>query len=507
MKKVLAMLLAMVMAGSLVVGCSNTETPADEPVVDEPVVSEVEVTPEEVPEAKYHFSFDDATGLTPVTQVTKATDSVNTGATYDIAEVEAEVLFSNGPVGQCVYANGQYGYKLDMEAINTDAYTVSFWMNADRLSTYGPTLQMGRHMGYADTGSEAVTWMNFTKTEWGTASADIFPVVWNRNSETGVWPWVYATDDSVHGKREWVMVTVVTSGERYVCPDDGLERIGTKMYLNGEMVWDASAELGLYGGLSPEILTGEGFEAYLGVNYWDTIFKGYFDEVYLFDCALTDGQVLSLFQEGDINVESVQPEYEDLVLEETSGSDAAPVVITPVTDIAVDASAVETVGSTDFTTGWWTDWSQGYELADGASVTVKLNNYSDGAANWDNYVIAFTNTLTDGVTAPSADNFAGYAEYAIVRADAYGWGDASYAAAFENSWTDWNTWLAAMTDAEVTIVITRNGGEIVMDTTITAADGSVLTQKATVTSTLTADAPCYFFITGEKCYIEVLSVA
>ena len=501
MKKILAMLLAMVMAGSLVVGCGE-ETP-DEPVVDEtPVVSETVVVAEEAPEAKYHFSFDDATGITPVYQVAKATDSANDGATYDIAAVEAEVLFSNGPVGQCIYANGQYGYKLDMEAINTDEYTISFWMNADRLSTYGPTVQMGRNMG--DAGDDkTVTWLNFTKTEWGTASADIFPVVWNRNSETGVWPWVYATDDSVHGKREWVMVTVVASGEKYTFAEDGLERVGCKMYLDGSLVYDASADLGLYGGLSPEILTGDGFEAYLGVNYWDTIFKGYFDELYVFDCALTDGQVLGLYEQGDASVESVQPEYEDLAVEETP---VETVVITPVADITPAEGAVNVIGTTDLTLGWWSNFSDGIELADGATKTVKLNNYSDGAANWDNYVIAFANTATTYDLAPSADNYAGYAEYAVIRADAFGWGDASYAATFENSWADWNTWLAAMTDAEVTLVITRNGGEITIDTTITAADGSILTQKAVVTSTLTADAPCYFFFTGEKAYIEILSV-
>lgn len=511
MKKILATVLCLLMAGSIFVGCGEEAPEVDEPVVDEPVVEDVEVVPEEVPEAKYYFSFDDATGLTPVTQVAKAADSTNDGATYDIAEVEAEVLFSNGPVGQCLYGNGQWGYKLDIEALDTDAYSISFWLNADRLSTYGPTLQVGRNMGRADTSEATVAWINFTKSTWGANGADIFPVVWNRNSEVGVFPWVYAADDAVHGKREWIMVTLVCSGERYTYAEDGLDRIGCKFYLNGELAFDASAELALYGGISPEVLTGDGVEGYLGVNYWDAIYKGYFDELYIFDVALTDGQVLSLFEEGDINVESVAPEYSDLVLEETSGSDAvAEPAMNPATahDVAAkNADAIDYVGMQDMSNTWWTDWSNSYAIADGETKTIKFENYSNGGTNWNNYVVGFANSEIAGHFVP-ADQFPGtYAEYAMVRADAFGWGDAEYTQYFETSWgDDWATWLAAMADADVTIAITRSGNQLLLNATIIGADGVEYTSYSEIGSTLTADAPCYFFITCEGCYIDILSV-
>lgn len=214
MKKLLAMLLCLVMVLSLFAGCAGNDvqessgTTESEPESSEVIQEKDPVVPEEVPEALYHWSFDDATGIAAVVQGDKAADSINDGATYDIIPSDHEIMFANGPVGQCLYLDGKYGVQLtDLASIDTDAYTISFWMNADRLSTYGPVVQMGRNIGdTADMTTDpdtyrTCTWVNFTKTEWGTSSADIFPVVWNRNSDTTVWPWVYAADDAVHGKR------------------------------------------------------------------------------------------------------------------------------------------------------------------------------------------------------------------------------------------------------------------------------------------------------------------
>lgn len=63
-----------------------------------------------------------------------------------------------------------------------------------------------------------------------------------------------------------------------------------------------------------------------------------------------------------------------------------------------------------------------------------------------------------------------------------------------------------MKDAEVTVVLTRNGATVNMETTFVGADGTSMTSTAVITTSLTAEAPCYVFVGGEGAYIELLSV-
>lgn len=524
MKKLLALLMALVMVVSVFAGCGgnttgNTENTAgttentaggDETTgtTETPATTEtpVVVEPEELPEALKYWSFDDATGLTAVAQVEKAADSINDGATYDIGTVDSPLLITEtGVKGNALYLDGTYGAALDLSGVDmtTDTYTIAFWLNADRLSTFGPTLQLGRNMGdSADATSDSYrtcTWINFTQCEWGTSSAKLFPIYWNRNSDFESWPWGACYDDEVHGKREWVHVALVVSGTRYTCADDGFERVTAKYYLDGECVMDASdANNAFYQGVAPEILLADGLEGYLGVNYWDTMYKGFFDELYIYDCALTDGQVMSLYLDGDSTVEPVAPEGGD-----TTPETEAP-VITPVEGIVADENAVDVVGTTDLSLGWWSDWSGSFELTEGTPVTMKLNNYSSGANIWNNFLLVFANVATPGHAAPADTE--GYAEYAVMRADAWGWGDASYNGAYTVSWEDWTAWRQLMTDAEVTLVLSRSGSDITVEATFVGADGTTMTSTSVITSTLTSDAPCYFFVTAELAYVEILSV-
>lgn len=488
MKKIITSLLVLAMVLSVFAGVSTpakAEAPAD---------------------ALYYWSFEDASGLTAVTQVDKAEDSINDGANFDIAPCDHPIMIAEGQgaSGNALYLDGKYGVKLDdLASIDTDCYTISFWVNADRLSTFGPVVQMGRNIG--DSGDDrTVTWINFTKSTWGTNGAALFPVAWNRNSsigtdvnEGGVWPWISGADDAEHGKREWCLVTIVMDGVRYTA-DDNMDRIGTKYYLNGELMFDASPEFMFYQGVAPEILTGDGVEGYIGINYWDTIFKGFIDELTIYGKALTAEEVKALYDAGTAPEKPVAPSLEDIVVEtEPAALAAAP----------VDAAAIDTLGTPDRVLGFWTDNTDGYELADGATVTMKLNNYSNGETNWNNFVICLTNTPVKTDLLASAENYEGYAEYVVIRADAWGWGEGFVPeGSFEMSWTDWAQWLNLMTDAEVTLVLTRDGGVVTIDFTFTGADGTVMTEKATVNSTMTAESPVYAFLGGEGAYIELLSV-
>lgn len=518
-KKVLATLLSAVMVVSMMTACGKDADPADgsgsenptsveEPSSEEPP-SEESSAPEEsaeepsgsladaepLPDALYHFAMDGSDGGI-LTMIQSEDVGGNTGATYGVVEsstyVDKEgaeqpivVQYADGPVGKCTYIDGNFGLKLPVEALNTNEYTISFWLNADRLSNYGPTLQLGSDMGMSDVAEEgnAVKWINVTQTEWGAANAKIFPVVWDRNSETGVWPWVYAADDSIHGKKEWVLVTLVATGDVYNFADDGLDRVAAKFYLNGELAFDAAE--GTYGGLAPDVLSADdNFECFFGINYWDSTYKGFVDEVYFFDKALTDGQVASLFLEGNPNVESVA--------EAPAEVEAEPV--------AIDHSAVTTtgtvVGATDCSTPFWSEFSDVVAVPSGESVTVNFVNYTDGLANWHNFLVVLQNVPD----VHSADGNADYREYGVMRADNFGWGGGYDGIATPECDWNWDTFTTDMDGASVELTITNNGDTADVVAVVTCADGTVHNQSYTGVA---VDGDLYYCLTLENAFLDI----
>ncbi len=104
------------------------------------------------------------------------------------------------------------------------------------------------------------------------------------------------------------------------------------------------------------------------------------------------------------------------------------------------------VGATDNTTAFWGDHSQLVKVAAGETFVTRFTNYTSGQNNWNNFVIVLTKSNND--------------EYAVVRADNFGWG-----AGYDNNpnlvtsggQADWGAWLAAMDGAKVTTAVTNNG--------------------------------------------------
>lgn len=517
-KKVLAALLCVSMTATLFTGCGSKkeatttpETTVEESAPETEAASEAETpaeapvaemaTPEELPaEAFAHLTFDgEDEGYKAVTQVDNVGD--NDGATYGIEETEATFAYAAGPVGQAIYLDGSYGLDLGLEATNTDTYTVSFWVNADRLSTYGPTLTMGYNVGKAADAGNNVTWFNVTQSEWGENSAKIFPIVWSRNEAsdaadgTDCWPWMYGFDNEIHGKREWAMVTIVCTGEEQTGAT-GAKTVGAQYYVNGVKVYDSQAnytsnayfEYTWDASLAPNLMQpGDSkYEAYFGVNYWDTIFKGFVDDLYIYDVALTPGQVASLYTLGDTSVESVAPDGS------AAEDEAEPV--------AADHSSVTTtgtvVGATDCSQAFWSAFSDTWEVPEGKSVSKTFKNYSSQLNNWENFLVVLQNVAD----AHSADDNADYAEYAVVRADNFGWG-----AGYDNIVTpecdyNWDTFLTDLDGADVTVTVTNNGDTADIVAEVTTVEGTKYTQKYPGIKT---DGDLYFCLTVEKAFLDI----
>ena len=101
------------------------------------------------------------------------------------------------------------------------------------------------------------------------------------------------------------------------------------------------------------------------------------------------------------------------------------------------------IGATDNSTGWWGAHSEYVKVAPYETFVTNFTNFSNGVSNWNNFVVVLTK--------------ADATEYAVVRADNYGWGDGYASCTTSGGQADWGAWLAAMDGAKVTTYVTNNG--------------------------------------------------
>jgi hypothetical protein len=415
---------------------------------------------EELPAPFAHITFDGQDeGYTAITNGEKdENDPLLDGANKSIIPAEGvEFRYGKGPVGNALFLDGKSGVDLHLEPTNTDQWTVSFWVNASRLSDYGPSLQIGYNIGRSDAAAN-VTWMNVTQTNW---TPKYFPTIWSRNKASESWPWMapFADDGAMIGKREWALFTIVCSGEEQTTVNGEGKTVGAQLYVNGELRYDSNENYnnGTYfnytwdATLAPNIMKpdeGVPFEAYFGVNYWDTIFKGYVDDLYVFDTALNADQVALLYAMGDPAIDSPQNGPEE-------GEAAAAVEEAPAPQVEVKISG-KGVGAETLDTPFWGAHSDIWNVPVGESASVSFTQYCPPeGSNWNTFVVVLQNT-PQGHSAADAE---GYAEYAVVRADNFGWGagyDGNENLVLDCNW-NWDTFLTDMNGATVIVTVTNNG--------------------------------------------------
>ena len=144
---------------------------------------------------------------------------------------------------------------------------------------------------------------------------------------------------------------------------------------------------------------------------------------------------------------------------------------TATVEVNVAESAVKAVtpspvslGAEDCSTAWWTEFTENMKIPAGETFEFNFTNYSSGASNWNNYVVILRK--------------ADLKEYAVVRADNYGWGDGYAACTHIGTQGDWATWLATMNGAKVKLFVTNcNNGTADIQAIVTGTDGSVTTQS------------------------------
>ena len=129
-----------------------------------------------------------------------------------------------------------------------------------------------------------------------------------------------------------------------------------------------------------------------------------------------------------------------------------------------DLSTWRLLGLEDNTTGFWSTWADYVNLTGDGTIHYDFYNYHGGKRdNWCNWGLVLTNGPDRG-----AD---GYMEYLYLRADAFGWGANDNGDNITHDF-NWDTFMAEMDGAFVSLDITRKGTDVTVTALVTAVDGT-----------------------------------
>lgn len=148
------------------------------------------------------------------------------------------------------------------------------------------------------------------------------------------------------------------------------------------------------------------------------------------------------------------------------------------------------IGATDNSTGFWGAHSDNIKVNPGETFVSYFTNYTNGQNNWNNFCVVLC----------AADN----SEYAVVRADNYGWGagyDNNPGLVLSGGQADWGAWLSAMDGAKVTTYVTNNGdGTADVKAVMVGNDG--VTYEQFYNGILINPDDFYFRFTVDGCHLE-----
>lgn len=106
-----------------------------------------------------------------------------------------------------------------------------------------------------------------------------------------------------------------------------------------------------------------------------------------------------------------------------------------------------TVGANDNSTAWWSVFSDDFNVPAGETKSISFTNYTNMDNNWSNFAVILRKADQE-------------TEYAVVRADNFGWGtgyDGNASLVQNGTQGDWAAWLADMNGAKVTVYVTNCG--------------------------------------------------
>lgn len=149
---------------------------------------------------------------------------------------------------------------------------------------------------------------------------------------------------------------------------------------------------------------------------------------------------------------------------------------------------VSQVGANDFSTGWWTAFSDDYTVASGSSKTITMYCYSDNLAYYHSPCIILR----------KADK----TEYGVVRMDNFGWGTGYGTATLTSDW-NWDIFQSSINGSKVVITVTNNGNNTAdILYTVTYANGEKHFQKYAGVTVDSSDLNCA--LVTEESYLVIV---
>ncbi len=171
----------------------------------------------------------------------------------------------------------------------------------------------------------------------------------------------------------------------------------------------------------------------------------------------------------------------------TAGENITATVNVTVSEATVVKNSTDMIGTEDNSTAFWGAHSDDFNVPAGQTKSITFTNYSSLSDNWNNFVVILRK--------------ADLTEYAVVRADNYGWGTGYGACTPNGTQGDWATWLAGMNGAKVTVYVTNCGdGTADVKAVMQGPDDAISTQCYRGINTIDAN-DLNFALTVDGCHL------
>lgn len=171
----------------------------------------------------------------------------------------------------------------------------------------------------------------------------------------------------------------------------------------------------------------------------------------------------------------------------TAGENITATVNVTVSEATVVKNSTDMIGTEDNSTAFWGAHSDDFNVPAGQTKSITFTNYSSLSVNWNNFVVILRK--------------ADLTEYAVVRADNYGWGTGYGACTPNGTQGDWATWLAGMNGAKVTVYVTNCGdGTADVQAVMQGTDDAISTQCYWGINTIDAN-DLNFALTVDGCHL------